>query len=117
MTRPALRTEIVEGMPSIDQRSRTHGPTAATTWSHGIVPWSVSIAATRSRTVGERGWALSLGEREPDLTGVAVPVLDRDHELVAILGVQGPGGRFGRQRSADLVGTLQGHARTIASAF
>lgn len=69
------------------------------------------------RTVGERGWALSLAEREPDLTGVAVPVLDRDGTLVAILGVQGPSGRLDARRAEDLVATLRDHARTVASAF
>jgi len=69
------------------------------------------------RAVGDRGWALSLAEREPDLTGVAVPVLDRDGALVAILGVQGPSGRLDAARAEDLVGTLRDHARTVASAF
>jgi hypothetical protein len=39
---------IVDGSPSIDHRSRTHGPTAATRCSHSIVPASVSTALTRS---------------------------------------------------------------------
>jgi len=69
------------------------------------------------RAVGEHGWALSRSEREPDLTGVAVPVLDRDGVLVAILGVQGPSGRLDAGRAEDLVGTLRDHARTVASAF
>lgn len=76
-----------------------------------------AVLADEVRRVAERGWALSRGEREPDLTGVAVPVLDRDGGLVAILGVQGPSGRLDGRRSEDLVPTLQGHARTIASAF
>ena len=42
----------------------------------------------------ERGWAQALGEREEDLNAVAVPVLDRAGQLVAILGVQGPAVRF-----------------------
>lgn len=73
--------------------------------------------AREIRTIKDRGWALSQAEREPDLTGVAVPVLDRDGDLVAILGVQGPSGRLDARRAEDLVGALREHARTVASAF
>lgn len=68
-------------------------------------------------TIRERGWGLSQAEREPDLVGVAVPVLDGDGDLVAILGVQGPRGRLDEQRAEVLAGTLREHARTVASAF
>jgi IclR family acetate operon transcriptional repressor len=52
--------------------------------------------------VRARGWAQAEGEREPDLNAVAAPVLDRRGALAAILGVQGPAGRFdaGRRRAA-----------------
>jgi IclR family acetate operon transcriptional repressor len=52
--------------------------------------------------VSERGWGQALGEREEDLNAVAVPVLDRAGQLVAILGIQGPAVRFspGVMRSA-----------------
>ena len=45
-------------------------------------------------SVRDRGWAQALGEREADMNAVAVPVLDRAGQLVAILGVQGPAARF-----------------------
>jgi DNA-binding IclR family transcriptional regulator len=51
------------------------------------------LAAEVAR-VRDRGWAQALGEREPDMNAVAVPVLDRAGQLVAILGVQGPSARF-----------------------
>ena len=44
--------------------------------------------------VRDQGWARALGEREADMNAVAVPVLDRAGQLVAILGVQGPSARF-----------------------
>ena len=68
-------------------------------------------------TIRDRGWALSQAEREPDLVGVAVPVLDGDGDLVAILGVQGPHGRLDAARAEVLAGTLREHARTVASAL
>ena len=73
--------------------------------------------AREIEAVRTRGWALSRAEREPDLTGVAVPVLSHDGELVAILGVQGPTGRLDTTKAEDLVGALREHARTVASAF
>jgi IclR family acetate operon transcriptional repressor len=68
-------------------------------------------------TIRERGWGLSRAEREPDLVGVAVPVLDGDGDLVAILGLQGPLVRLDEQRAEVLAGALREHARTVASAF
>lgn len=44
--------------------------------------------------VGRQGWAQAVREREPELAGVAVPVLETGGGLVAILGVQGPATRF-----------------------
>jgi len=45
--------------------------------------------------VREVGWAQAIGEREDDLNAIAAPVLDRSGDLVAVLGIQGPAGRFG----------------------
>ncbi len=45
--------------------------------------------------VREQGWAQAIGEREEDLNAVAAPVLGAARELAAVLGVQGPAGRFG----------------------
>ena len=42
-----------------------------------------------------RGYAEAAGEREEDLNAIAAPVRGVHGELVAILGVQGPAGRFG----------------------
>lgn len=41
------------------------------------------------------GYAVAVGEREPDLNAVAAPVFDGEGRLVAIVGVQGPESRFG----------------------
>jgi IclR family acetate operon transcriptional repressor len=40
------------------------------------------------------GIAEAVGEREPDLNALAVPVIGRGEELVAILGLQGPAARL-----------------------
>ena len=44
--------------------------------------------------VRERGIAEAIGEREPDLAGMAAPVIGRGDELVAIIGLQGPASRL-----------------------
>src|SRR5579872_7520078 len=48
--------------------------------------------------VRRRGWAEAAGERDPELHAIAAPVFARDRSLAAILGVQGPAGRFTRAR-------------------
>jgi DNA-binding IclR family transcriptional regulator len=45
-------------------------------------------------SVREHGYAEAIGEREPDLGAVAVPVPGRGGELAAIIGIQGPASRL-----------------------
>ncbi|MQA17002.1 MAG: helix-turn-helix domain-containing protein [Pseudonocardiaceae bacterium] len=66
---------------------------------------------------GQRGWAWAVGEREEDLNGVAVPVLDEHEQLIAILGVQGPAARFGLEAMRAAVEPLRRRAALLASAF
>jgi DNA-binding IclR family transcriptional regulator len=70
------------------------------------------IARTR-----DRGWAEATGEREVDLHAVAVPVRNREGALLAILGVQGPAGRFGPDERRAAVTNLQRAARHIGTTF
>jgi IclR family acetate operon transcriptional repressor len=66
--------------------------------------------------VGEQGWGRALGEREEDLNAVAVPVLDRGGKLVAILGAQGPAGRFSPRVMRSAVELLIERAEQISLA-
>jgi DNA-binding IclR family transcriptional regulator len=50
--------------------------------------------AAEVATIRRLGWARALGERERELNAVAAPVL-AGGALVAVLGLQGPAGRFG----------------------
>lgn len=63
----------------------------------------------------ERGWAQALGEREDDLNGVAVPVLDQAGQLRAVLGVQGPAVRFSPRAMRAALDPLLTRADLIAS--
>lgn len=69
------------------------------------------IARTR-----ELGWARAVGEREEDLNAVAAPVLDSDGNLVAVLGLQGPAGRFGARAMRAAAERLVAHAAQLSSA-
>lgn len=71
--------------------------------------------ATEITRVRESGWAIALGEREEELNGLAVPVLDTAHALVAILGVQGPATRFTRTRIEGAAELLRERAPLISA--
>ena len=65
--------------------------------------------------VRERGWAQACGEREAELHAVAVPIRDARGQLVAVLGVQGPAGRFGTAAMDSAVEHLQEHAAALTA--
>jgi DNA-binding IclR family transcriptional regulator len=48
-------------------------------------------------TVRRRGWAASVGEREPGVASVSAPVFGRDGRVVAAISVSGPIDRLTRQ--------------------
>jgi IclR family acetate operon transcriptional repressor len=64
--------------------------------------------------VREQGWAQAVKERESDLNAVAAPVFGAGGTLAAILGVQGPAGRFGRKKREAALPFLQQHADAIS---
>ena len=70
------------------------------------------LAAIRSG-----GWAQAIGEREEDLTAVAVPLLARSGKLAAILGVQGPAVRFRPRAMRAAVELLVEKAAQISAAL
>lgn len=73
---------------------------------------AADVDATR-----RRGHAESVGEREPDLAALAAPVRARDGSLAAIIGVQGPAGRFDAGRRAAALPDLLAAAAAIARAL
>lgn len=73
--------------------------------------------AVEIEQVRARGWAQAVGEREDELNGVAVPVLDRAGELVAVLGVQGPAGRFTPRTMRAAIDPLVERAQALTSAL
>jgi len=67
--------------------------------------------------VRRRGWAEAAGERDPELHAIAAPVFARDRSLAAILGVQGPAGRFTRARMRAASPALLRGADTLTRAI
>jgi len=81
---------------------------------------TITDAATLRREIARtaaRGWGEALGEREDDLHAVAVPVRRADGPLLAILGVQGPAGRFGQEQRTAAVEHLFTAAAQIEATF
>jgi len=50
------------------------------------------------RSIRARGWALSLGEKDPDLAGISVPVFNKDKELLGALTISAVRSRFSMER-------------------
>jgi len=73
-----------------------------------------ALAAEVART-RERGWGQAIGEREVDVNALAAPVHGGGGELVAILGLQGPSGRFGRRAMRAAVDELLERGGEISS--
>jgi IclR family acetate operon transcriptional repressor len=63
------------------------------------------------------GYAVAMGEREPDLNAVAAPAFDGDGRLAAIVGVQGPASRFGAGAMKEAVAPLLVAAGGISSSL
>ena len=62
----------------------------------------------------QRGWAQADAERDPDLASIAAPVLDQHGKLAAILGVQGPAGRFDAEARRAAVPVLLDAATSLS---
>jgi DNA-binding IclR family transcriptional regulator len=67
--------------------------------------------------VRRQGWAEAEGEREPDLNALAAPVVGRGGALVAILGLQGPGGRLTAERRRAVLPALLDAAGRVSRAL
>ncbi|MEX2103574.1 MAG: IclR family transcriptional regulator C-terminal domain-containing protein, partial [Gaiellaceae bacterium] len=72
------------------------------------------VAAEVER-VRRQGWAEAAGERETDLNAVAAPIFGADGRLAAIVGLQGPEGRFDRPARRAALEPLLGHALAVSN--
>jgi DNA-binding IclR family transcriptional regulator len=73
--------------------------------------------AAEVERVRAQGWAEAAGERERDLDAIAAPVFGADRRLAAVLGLQGPEGRFDPAARRRAVAPLRARASEISQAL
>ena len=73
-----------------------------------------ALAADVAKIRG-RGWAQAVGEREEDQNAIAAPILGAGAVLTAVLGLQGPAGRFGPKAMRSAVPALTAHCTELSS--
>jgi DNA-binding IclR family transcriptional regulator len=90
------------------------GPLHAFTARTIVDPAFLSDQIERVRA---QGWAEAVGEREDDLNALAAPVRGSRGELAAVLGLQGPGSRFGADSMARALEPLLARAAAVSDAL
>ena len=68
-------------------------------------------------TIHRKGWASSVGEREPGVASVSAPVLGMNEIPVAVVSVSGPSNRIGPSRARTLAPAMLEAAREIRTAL
>lgn len=81
---------------------------------HVIRAWGDGIDERALDVLNDR-FAQSEGERDPDISAIAVPVLDRQNNLLGVLTLSGPKSRFSEEKRLNLLNSLQQHARRCGS--
>ena len=115
------------GRPSIGHATATGKVMLA--FGRGELPTG-ALKSYTSRTVTDRrkleaelkrvrrqGYADAVGEREPHLNAIAAPVVGPRGELAAIVGVQGPSSRFGREGMRAALDPLLRHSHDVSVAL
>lgn len=70
-----------------------------------LLAWSGAEGETYQQ-IRSRGWYASLGERDPEVAAVAVPLLSAEKHLHGALSVSGPISRFESSRQQELAAAL-----------
>ena len=121
----SVRSVAEVGRPGIDHATATGKVflSYAGTLPSGPLPsytprtiTDVARLATEVAMIRERGWAQAIGEREDDLNAIAAPVF-RGGTLTAVVGVQGPAGRFDADTMAAAVEQLLVHCTELSSTY
>jgi DNA-binding IclR family transcriptional regulator len=69
----------------------------------------------KTRTVRDLGYAISLGERDPDVAAVAVPVFDGAPHFRGALSISGLINRFGEKQRQTALKELSASAKRLAA--
>jgi DNA-binding IclR family transcriptional regulator len=87
-------------------------PLTAGASSHVLVAFADGKGA-KAKAVKTRGYAISLGERDPQVAAVAVPVFDLAGELRGALAISGLIGRFEQKARASALVQLRASANRL----
>jgi DNA-binding IclR family transcriptional regulator len=82
-------------------------------WRAGGEAVPPGVDAAELAAVRRRGWASSVGEREPGVASVSAPVLDDTGRAVAAISVSGPIERLGRRPGVRLATPVVDAAREL----
>lgn len=74
------------------------------------------VPADELVAIRARGWAASVGEREPGVASVSAPVLERDDRILASISLSGPIDRLGREPGTRYAAAVVDAARGVARA-
>ena len=69
---------------------------------------------TRLKEIRESGYALSIGERDPGVVGIAAPIFGVSGDVIAALSVVMPAHRFDHSRSSVMVDLVRRYAEEIS---
>lgn len=95
-----------------DQRVQT------TVWTGRTIPLEgTAMGAALAGEVPARGYTVSRGSLEPDITSIAAPVRDYDHKVVAALSILAPSYRTDDQDAERYGALLVEHARALSLAL
>ena len=76
--------------------------------------YGASFNATMLSEVRRRGWAQSVGEREPGVASVSAPVRGASGKVIAAVSISGPIERMGRQPGRAHGGVVMAAARRLS---
>jgi DNA-binding IclR family transcriptional regulator len=74
----------------------------------------VALLAVEVEAIRKRGWAQAVRERDEDQNAVAAPIRRDGAGLTAVLGLQGPAGRFGSKAMRAGVNRLLAHCAELS---
>ena len=100
-------------------------PMGAGSAAHVLAAWApreeltdlLAGARFSGRTLAEvrrRGWAQSVGEREPGVASVSAPVVDAEGAVVAAISVSGPIERLGRRPGLRMAPAVVAAGRALS---
>ena len=77
----------------------------------------VSPETSQSKIIQDQGYYISLGERDPDIAGISIPVLGRENELIGVISLSGLVNRFTEDNIKNYLKVLLTISKKVCLAF